>query len=300
MKARFIPGLLAALLLLAAPALAAEAQQQAEPRKAPAFQLQHVRNATAKLKSGDATFLIDPMLAKPGAYEGFANTYRSGMRNPFTPLPMPVEDLLAGVDAVILTHTHLDHWDEAAQKAIPKDMPLFVQHEEDAKLVRGQGFGDVRILKDGELFKGVRLARTATRHGSEAMYADPVLAKALGEVMGIVFTAPDGKKAWVVGDTVWFPGVDEALAAHKPDVIIMNAGGAAMEMDAFRNAPEIIMKKEDVLRMVRAAPDAEVVAVHMDAINHMTVDRKDLARYTREHGIRDKVLIPFDGEVMDF
>ncbi|MBD5646286.1 MAG: MBL fold metallo-hydrolase [Desulfovibrio sp.] len=300
MKARFIPGLLAALLLLAAPALAADAQKGAEGGKAPAFQLQHVRNATAKLKSGDATFLIDPMLAAPGAYEGFANTHRSGLRNPFTPLPMPVEDLLAGVDAVILTHTHLDHWDEAAQKALPKEMPLFVQNEEDAKLVRGQGFRDVRILKDGELFKGVRLERTATRHGSEAMYADPVLAKALGEVMGIVFTAPDGKKAWVVGDTVWFPGVDAALAAHRPDVIIMNAGGAAMDIPAFRDAPEIIMNKEDVLRMVRAAPGAQVVAVHMDAINHMTVDRKDLSRFTREHGIRHKVLIPFDGEVMEF
>ncbi|MBD5557825.1 MAG: MBL fold metallo-hydrolase [Desulfovibrio sp.] len=305
MKARFIPGLLAALLLLAAPALAVETKQQAEApqaadKSAPAFQIQHVRNATAKLTSGDATFLIDPMLAAPGAYEGFANTYRGGMRNPFTPLPMPVEDLLAGVDAVILTHTHLDHWDPAAQKALPKDMPLFVQHEEDAKLVRGQGFRDVRILKDGELIKGVRLERTATRHGSEAMYADPVLARALGEVMGIVFTAPDGKKAWVVGDTVWFPGVDAVLAAHRPDVIIMNAGGAAMAIPAFQDAPEIIMNKDDVLRMVRAAPDAQVVAVHMDAINHMTVDRKDLARFTREHGIRDKVLIPFDGEVMDF
>lgn len=158
----------------------------------------------------------------------------------------------------------------------------------------------MRILKDGELFKGVRLERTATRHGSEAMYADPELGKALGEVMGVVFTAPDGKKAWVVGDTVWFPGMDAALAAHRPDVIILNAGGAAMDIPAFSDAPEIIMGKADVLRMVRAAPDAQVVAVHMDAINHMTVDRKDLSRYTREHGIREHVLIPFDGEVMDF
>ena len=54
---------------------------------------------------------------------------------------MPVEELLAGVDAVILTHTHLDHWDEAAQKAIPKDLPLFVQNEEDARLVRGRASG---------------------------------------------------------------------------------------------------------------------------------------------------------------
>ena len=300
MKARFIPGLLAALLLLAAPAPAALAEQPVKTEKAPTFSLQHVRNATAKLTTGGVTFLIDPMLAAPGAYEGFANTHRSGLRNPFTPLPMPVEELLAGVDAVILTHTHLDHWDEAAQKALPKDLPLFVQNEEDAKLVRGQGFRDVRILKDGELFRGVRLERTATRHGSEAMYADPELGKMLGEVMGIVFTAPDGKKAWVVGDTVWFPGVDKALAAHRPDVIIMNAGGAALDIPAFKDAPEIIMNKEDAVRMVRAAPGAQVVAVHMDAINHMTVDRKDLSRYAREQGVRERLLIPFDGEVMDF
>ena len=301
MKFRFIPGLLAiALLLLAGPALAARAPQAAEAKKAPAFSLQHVRNATAKLTSGGTTFLIDPMLAAPGAYEGFANTYRSGLRNPLTPLPMPVEELLAGVDAVILTHTHLDHWDEAAQKALPRDLPLFVQNEADAALVRGQGFRDVHILKDGETFGGVRLERTATRHGSEAMYADPELARALGEVMGIVFTAPGGTKAWVVGDTVWFPGVDAALKAHRPDVIIVNAGGAAKDIPAFRDAPEIIMGKEDVLRMVREAPDARVVAVHMDAVNHMTVDRKDLSRYARERGIRDRVLIPFDGEVMEF
>ena len=298
MKARFLSVLLA--LAFVALAASAPAAQREAPGEAPAFSLQHVRNATARLTSGGTTFLIDPMLAAPGAYEGFANTHRSQLRNPFTPLPMPVEELLAGVDAVILTHTHLDHWDEAAQQALPKALPIFVQNGEDAALVRGQGFTDVRILKDGEVFGGVRLERTATRHGSEAMYADPVLGRMLGDVMGVVFTAPDGKKAWVVGDTVWFPGVDAALKAHRPDVIIVNAGGAAMDMEAFRDAPEIIMGKEDVLAMVREAPDARVVADHMDAINHMTVDRKDLSRYVRERGIRDKVLIPFDGEVMEF
>lgn len=295
MKSPLLAALLAIVLgLFSGPA------QAALPEKAPSFSIQHLRNATARLTTGGVTFLIDPMLAEPGAYEGFANTWRSGLRNPLTPLPVPVEEVLAGVDAVILTHTHLDHWDEAAQKALPKDIPVFVQNGEDAALVRGQGFEDVRVLTDDEAFKGVRLARTATRHGSEAMYADPALAKLLGEVMGVVFTAPDGKKAWLVGDTVWFPGVEAALAAHKPDVIIVNAGGAALDLAPFRDAPEIIMGKEDAVRMVRAAPDAQVVAVHMDAINHMTVDRKDLSRFAREQGVRERLLIPFDGEVMDF
>ncbi len=100
--------------------------------------LQHIRNATIKLTSGDTTFLIDPMFAEVGAYEGFPGTYRSWLRNPLTPLPMPVKDILEDVDAVILTHTHLDHWDKAAQEALPKDIPFYVQNEEDAQAVKAR------------------------------------------------------------------------------------------------------------------------------------------------------------------
>ena len=262
--------------------------------------LQHIRNATIKLSSGGSTFLIDPMFAEVGAYEGFPNTYRSWLRNPLTPLPMPVKEIIDGVDAVILTHTHLDHWDKAAQEALPRDIPFYVQNEEDASAVRAQGFTNVRVMKDSDEFGKVKMERTATQHGSRAMYADPELGRMLGEVMGVVFTSPSGKKAWLVGDTIWFEGVDEALARHEPDVIIVNAGGAAMSDEKYRDAPEIIMGKEDVRKMVEKMPKADVVAIHMDAINHMTVDRKDLAEYVREHGIRDRVLIPFDGEKMKF
>lgn len=263
-------------------------------------ELQQIRNATMKFKSGDTTFLIDPIFAEVGAYEGFPNTYRSWLRNPLVPLPMPVKDILADVDAVILTHLHLDHWDPAAQQQIPKNMPIFVQNEEDAKTVKSQGFTDVRIIKEADEFGGVKMARTATQHGTKAMYADAELGKMLGDVMGIVFITPDGKKTWLVGDSIWFEGIDHALAQHKPDIIIVNAGGASMAMPQFADDPEIIMDKKDVLRMVKAAPQATVVATHMDAINHMTVDRKDLSQYVREQGIRDKVLIPFDGEKMSF
>lgn len=291
-RAFFIVSFLLVLALIGSISMAATPEND--------LALQHIRNATVKLTIGDTTFLVDPMFAEVGAYEGFPDTHRSWLRNPLTPLPMPVKDILEGVDAVILTHTHLDHWDKAAQAAIPKDIPLYVQNEEDAKAVRSQGFTNARIMKESEEFGKVKLERTATQHGSKAMYADPALGKALGEVMGVVFTTPGGKKAWLVGDTVWFDGVDDALATHKPDVIIMNAGGAALSAEQFRDAPEIIMGKEDVRKMVEKMPESDVVAIHMDAINHMTVDRRDLSEYARQNGIRDKVLIPFDGERMTF
>ena len=179
-----------------------------EPQYDTGMTVQLIRNATVKVTYGDTTFLVDPMLAEPGTYPGFPGTYRSELRNPLTPLPMPVEEILRGVDAVILTHTHLDHWDEAAQRALPKDIPLFAQDEKDAALLRSQGFLNIRIFGNTVEFGGVMMSRTACRHGSDTMFADPTKGKLLGSVMGIVFKAPGRKTAYIAADTVWFSGVE--------------------------------------------------------------------------------------------
>jgi L-ascorbate metabolism protein UlaG (beta-lactamase superfamily) len=41
-------------------------------------------------------------------------------------------DEILDVDAVIVTHIHPDHWDEAAINLVPKDMLIFAQNEKDA------------------------------------------------------------------------------------------------------------------------------------------------------------------------
>jgi len=60
------------------------------------------------------------------------------------------------------------------------------------------------------------------------------------------------------------------------------------------------MGKEDSLRMHQAAPNASIIAVHMDAVNHMTLSRDELSDYVQEVGIQEHVLIPADGEVISF
>jgi L-ascorbate metabolism protein UlaG (beta-lactamase superfamily) len=262
--------------------------------------IQLIRNATVRVSYGNATFLVDPMLAETGAYPGFDNTYRSELRNPLVPLPMPAKEVVQGIDAVIVTHTHLDHWDDAAQQAIPKEVPLIVQDSKDAALIRSQGFKNVHILQDKMVVEGVTLERTECQHGSEAMFADKTVGPLLGSVMGIVFKKVGMKTVYIAADTVWFPGVEQAIEKNAPDVIVLNTGGAALTHEQFRDNPYIIMGKEDTLRAYRLAPKAAIVSVHMDAINHMTVDRKDLSEYTYRQGIRDRVLIPFDGETLHF
>ncbi len=256
-------------------------------------EIQQIRNATVKITYGDTTFLVDPMLATKGTYPGFENTYRSNLRNPLVDLPESVDQVISGVDAIIVTHTHLDHWDDAAQKALPKDIPLFTQHESDAALIRSQGFDSVRVLTDEDEFGGVKLTKTGGQHGTDEMYAVPELAKPLGEAMGVVFRAKGYKTIYLAGDTIWRKEVDQAIEKFKPEIIVLNAGKA--KMTGFEGS--IIMGEEDVYRATQVTKSAQIVAVHMDAVNHMSLTRKELRDFAKKKGIDNRVDVPEDGAI---
>lgn len=254
---------------------------------------QQIRNATIKVEYAGTTFLVDPMLARKGAYPGFEGTYNSHLRNPLVELPFPAEEIVKA-DAVILTHLHLDHWDDAAKQLLPKKMPIFAQNEEDAASIRKDGFTDVRVLSDETVFNGTRLSRTGGQHGSDKMVAEIAL---LGKVSGVVFQRPGYKSVYVAGDTVWNRHVEEALSKYRPDVIVLNTGYARI----LGYEGSIIMGREDLYRAYQAAPRATVIGSHMESVNHGMQSRQDLREYIAEKGMdRQRVLVPADGESYSF
>lgn len=259
------------------------------------IQFQHIRNATSKITYGDTTFLIDPMLAKKDAYPGFAGTYRSEIRIPMVDLPISAVAVIDNVDAVIITHTHLDHWDDAAQNLLPKTLPLFVQNEEDANTIRSQGFKDVRVLGGkATTFNGVSLTKTGGQHGTDEMYAIPALAKLLGEAMGVVLQADNYRTVYFVGDTIWRDEVEITLSKFKPEVVVLNTGDA--RLDSLEGS--IIMGEQDTVRVIEHAPQAKVIAVHMDTVNHAALTRKELRKFVKKEKIEGNVSIPEDGEYL--
>ena len=263
---------------------------------ASAMEYQHVRNATAKINYAGTTFLVDPYLATKGAYEGFAGTVNFEKRNPLIDMQQSAEDVIKGVQAVIVTHTHDDHWDKATQEKLPKDLPIFVQNRDDATIIRSQGFKDVRVMGNHTEFNGVKLTRIkGGQHGTDTMYANPMLAEMLGDAMGFVMQAKGEKTAYVVGDTIWNRSVDNALEDFKPEVIVMNTGRA--EMLEPRDA--IIMGKEDVVQMRKVAPRADIITVHMDAVNHATVSTKDMREFVKAKGLK-QVAVPAEGETLNY
>ncbi len=259
------------------------------------MKLTQIRNATLLLDYAGKKFLIDPMLAEKEAWPGFAGNARPHLRNPMVELPVPVAALLA-VDAVIITHTHMDHWDEAAQQLVPKTMIIYSQNETDAALIRSQGFENVHVLQDENPFvDGLTIYKTDGQHGSNALYADKVMGDILGDACGLVFTHPAEKNLYIAGDTVWVKPYVRALQRFQPQVVVMNIGNATNDLYG-----PIIMGKEDTQRTLNILPDATLVASHMEAINHCLLTRAELRAWTTEQGIADQVLIPEDGETMTF
>lgn len=284
---------LATLLVACATDRGAGIGENSAASSAPKVKFQQIRNATIKVEYAGTTFLVDPMLARKGAYPGFEGTYNSHLRNPLVELPFPAEEVTRA-DAVILTHLHLDHWDDAAKQLLPKKMPIFAQNEEDAASIRKDGFTDVRVLSGDTVFNGVRLSRTDGQHGSDKVVAEIPL---LGKVSGVVFQRPGYKTLYVAGDTVWNRHVEQAISTYQPDVIVLNTGYARI----LGYDGSIIMGKEDLSRAYQSAPQATVIGSHMDSVNHGMQSRQDLREYIAEKGMdRQRVLVPADGESYGF
>jgi len=108
---------------------------------------------------------------------------------------LKTDEILKDVTCVMVTHTHLDHWDLYAEALIKKDLPVYVQHAADAQLIRSKGFKNVRVLGKGIMQNKVKLTRTACQHASDSMLSNPVLAERLGLSMGFVFESEGHKKS---------------------------------------------------------------------------------------------------------
>lgn len=256
------------------------------------MKITQIRNATLLIEYGGARFLVDPVLAEKERYPGFAGTYNDHLRWPKVDLPLPVTEVI-DVDAVIVTHTHEDHWDEAAMAAVSKDMPVFTQHEDDALLIRNAGFTDVQILSKNSRFNGVSLIKTAGQHGSDKIIA--AIGRYLGKVCGVIFKSGSEKTLYLAGDTVWNRYVEDTLVNYSPEVIILNCGDAQVP-----GLGPIIMNKEDVYTVFKAAPAAMLIASHMDAVNHAALTRAKLREYSTQTGMLSRLLVPEDGETLAF
>ncbi|WP_404468682.1 MBL fold metallo-hydrolase [Sutcliffiella horikoshii] len=251
--------------------------------------IHQIRNATIVVEYAGKKFLIDPMLAEKGTYPPFPNSPRQDQNNPLVSLPTSMDNIIKDIDAVIVTHLHYDHLDDAAKEALPKEIKIFAQNEEDATEIRNADFQNVEVLQEDTEFEGIQLVKTKGEHGRGEIL------KLAGLVCGIIFKHPTEKTLYVAGDTVWYEEVQKVIETNKPEVIVVNAGD-----NQFFQGGSLVMGKDDVYEVYKASPEAKIICVHMEAVNHWGLSKEELKSFTKEKEITSNVLVPNDGESYTF
>jgi L-ascorbate metabolism protein UlaG (beta-lactamase superfamily) len=250
------------------------------------MKIQLLRHATLLVEYGGKTLLVDPMLSEQAAMPPIINS-ANDRRNPLTPLTAPA-NYLQILDAVLLTHTHRDHFDDAAAKLLPKNKPVLCQPADEAKL-KELGFAAVLPIEDTIVWEGIHLKRTGGRHGTGE------IGEKMAPVSGYVLSTAAEPTLYIAGDTIYCAEVETALADHKPEVIVINGGGAR-----FTVGDPITMTAADAEAVLRFSPTSHVVIVHLDSINHCLETREVFHRHFANYPQRNRLSIPADGETLSF
>ena len=249
------------------------------------MKIQLIRNATMKITYAGRTILTDPMLAPKGDFEAFAGI----ARNPTIELPFQIEEIVNGIDSVLVTHDHQDHFDKTASAALPKTTTVFCQPGDEGKIT-GKGFQSVTPIETSYTWEGITITRTDGQHGSGKVL------KFIGKVSGFVFQASGEPTVYWVGDSIWYEAVKNTIEKFKPNIIITHSGGA--KIPGFET---IIMDAEQTLTTLKASQDAVVVAIHLEALDHCQVNREMLRQMADAADIpASRLVIPKDGETIGF
>ncbi len=177
------------------------------------------------LRATGATVLIDPFLAP---WNG--RVYESALP------PARAE----GVDLVLCTHEHVDHFDAASAPAIAAASPgaVFVVPAPIVDMVTESGIASDRVMgvqpgDDLEL-AGLRIRPVPAMHGvtmEDAYGFGQELSGGLTRFVGFVLDA-GGVRLYHAGDTIHFDGVEALLRTLEIDVGMLPINGRDPEREA--------------------------------------------------------------------
>jgi L-ascorbate metabolism protein UlaG (beta-lactamase superfamily) len=193
--------------------------------------------ATTLTWLGHATFRIDT----PGGKRIYVDPFLNG--NPSCP---EAEVEPERVDAIFVTHGHVDHVGDTVALAQKFDCPVYAQVE-----LRGwlstQGLTESMaeaFNKGGTIgWEGIKATLTDANHSSSANDGTY-----LGESCGLVLELEDGFKLYFAGDTNVFGDMALIARIYEPDVAVLPIG------DHFTMGPREAAVALELLGVKRCVP----------------------------------------------
>ena len=206
-------------------------------------------------RTQETTALIDPFLSP---HEG--REYESRLA--------PAE--ATGVDLVLCTHEHVDHFDAGSAPAIAAASPqaVFVVPTPIVDMVTEAGIPNDRVvgLQPGDPIDlaGMRIRAVPAMHGvtmEDAYGFGERLSGGAIRFLGYVVDAGD-LRVYHAGDTIHYPGMEETLAELTIDIAMLPINGR----DAEREARGIVgnLSEPEAAWLATAIGAGTVVPMHYD------------------------------------
>ena len=262
------------------------------------MKIHHLRNATFVIESGDKYILIDPMLSKAGELPPFSRIKHKSKPYLTVELPKNSSELLDKVTHCLITHsqkwaiealTHTDHLDNAGKNFLQKNNTPVASLKNDAGYLKKHHINISTELKywKEENYLGGHITAVPAKHGHGFIH------NLMANGAGLFLRLPNEPSIYISGDTVLTDDVKKILEEFKPDITVVAAGNASIDIGG-----DILMPIEEILEFIRLSP-SKVIANHLEALNHCPITREQLEGELIKNGLIDKVYIPEDGEVLE-
>jgi N-acyl-phosphatidylethanolamine-hydrolysing phospholipase D len=248
--------------------------------------IQWIGGPTAFLERGGLRVITDPMLGPRGP-NAFSLPKHPSSGKPdasvarYMALP-PYS--LAGLDAILISHTHNDHVDARAKEILPKNVPLVVAAA-GADAMRAAGFQDVRPLDWGE---SVTLAKGQTQLRVVAFPAhhshDPEVERAVGKGNGYILEWRDPQGSYRVywtGDAVISDETRDFVKHYgRVDLLLPHMGGVGGDGEHGLRT----MNAEEALELTRRVDPKLVMPIHHTTFDHYREPIEALEQQASEKG----------------
>ena len=193
----------------------------------PTASVTFVGNATTLLRLGAFTLLTDPAFGPAGSrtYLGYGAWTRR-LRDPalaYAELPR--------LDAILLSHLHDDHFDRAARREIPSDLPIVTTPQAERRLrrrrftARGLPTWDAeQWQRDGQT---LRITSLPGRHGPGLI--DHLLPDVMGSLLEWEVDGQRMLRLYITGDTLYRPHLGEIRErCGEIDAMLIHLGGTRL------------------------------------------------------------------------
>jgi len=262
------------------------------------MKIHHIRNATFVIHSKDNYILIDPMLSKKGELPPFSYIKHKLKKNPTVELSSNSQNILAKVTHCLITHSqtfgikalqHTDHLDEKGENFLKERNTPVTSIKKDENYLRKLGLnmmGSLNFWERTDFLDGHITAIPAT-HGHGWIH------KLMANGAGYIIELQDEPSIFISGDTVLTEDVKKAIKQFQPDITVVAAGNASIDV-----GNDLLMDIDEIIEFIKLSPK-KVIANHMEALNHCPITRNDLKNQLEKHDLLHKVYIPLDGEKID-